>query len=248
MKITSLVILGLLALVQGTPLGPYSNSREITDPATLRDLRARQASAMEQIRNGTAYYPARDTTHPELQGRNPLLALAGIMILRIVGNAASDVLRGLEKVFGEDDSDEIWNNPDYCRIMYQTQGGGNCQTNTILKGRAEGSEPPVTYFQDQGIGKYSIRWTATDSYAWGNSSKCETEGICKPQLTFYRDKYDIVLNTWESQGEVSACQYSHGEDCKGLCSDGVTDQFSSGGNKWGGQCAIPCEGDSRLPT
>lgn len=51
----------------------------------------------------------------------------------------------------------------------------------------------------------------------------------------------------ESQGEVSACQYSGGEDCKGLCLSGVKDQFSSGGVTWGGDCAIPCESDTDLP-
>ncbi|OAA54586.1 Fibronectin type III domain protein [Niveomyces insectorum RCEF 264] len=32
----------------------------------------------------------------------------------------------------------------------------------------------------------------------------------------------------ESQGIVSACQYSKGQDCKGLCNSGVLNQFSSG--------------------
>jgi hypothetical protein len=47
----------------------------------------------------------------------------------------------------------------------------------------------------------------------------------------------------ESQGRVSACQYSGGEDCLGLCSSGVKDQFQTGGVLWGGDCAIPCIDD-----
>jgi hypothetical protein len=97
---------------------------------------------------------------------------------------------------------------------------------------------------------------------------CHIEGLCNPQYIFYHKDYDIVLNTWrefpqdlacfvlfllwslvlfltvflrsESQGEVSACQYSQGEDCKGMCSSGVKNQFWSGGVLWGGDCAIPC--------
>jgi hypothetical protein len=49
---------------------------------------------------------------------------------------------------------------------------------------------------------------------------------------------------------VAACQYSHGEDCQGLCVAGVTNQFSTGGPTWGGGCAVPCKndgGDAPIP-
>jgi hypothetical protein len=53
----------------------------------------------------------------------------------------------------------------------------------------------------------------------------------------------ILTALSESQGRISACQYSKGEDCLGLCSSGVKDQFPKGGVLWGGDCAIPCIND-----
>ena len=92
--------------------------------------------------------------------------------------------------------------------------------------------------------------TATDEHTLivvEDPYTCETEGICHPQYIFYRDGYEIVLDTWRQKGRVSACQYSGGEDCEGLCFFGVKDQFSTGGNVWGGDCAIPCIDDDSLP-
>lgn len=92
--------------------------------------------------------------------------------------------------------------------------------------------------------------TATDQHTLvvvDDPSTCAAEGICNPQYIFYRDGYEIVLDTWRQQGVLSACQYSGGEDCQGLCSSGVKDQFPSGGVRWGGDCAIPCIDDDSLP-
>ncbi|KAI5922978.1 hypothetical protein F4810DRAFT_720623 [Camillea tinctor] len=138
----------------------------------------------------------------------------------------------------------------------------------------EKTTPPIEFFEsDDGLGKYSVRYvwsllaafmkltrgsppfslqvqfTATDKVAWSgtkDTKKCPMEGICHPQFIFYREDYNIMLNTWKSQGSISACQYSDGKDCRGLCLDGVKNQFSKGGNVWGGKCAIPCADNIKL--
>ncbi|KAJ3541870.1 hypothetical protein NM208_g4400 [Fusarium decemcellulare] len=171
-------------------------------------------------------------------------------------------------VLGNDDQEIIWHNHDYCRTFFSTQGGGNCETRTYDRGSKErtathkdsdcswidppNNDPPVVYYEgDQGIGTYSIQYTATKEHAWGGipgTSTCAVQGLCNPQYVFYRGGYNLVLNTWESQGEISFCQYSGGANCRGLCKSKVMDQFGQGGHTWGGDCAIPCGGDADLPA
>lgn len=111
---------------------------------------------------------------------------------------------------------------------------------------------PVLRFSNEissGIGYYSVQFTATDTVAWSgipNTQTCVAEGLCNPQLVFYRDGYNIQLNTWESQGSVSAGQYSG--NFNGLCGNGpVKDQFQSNGVVMGFDCGIPCWNDADLP-
>ncbi|KAL4749306.1 hypothetical protein BDW72DRAFT_204849 [Aspergillus terricola var. indicus] len=184
--------------------------------------------------------------------------LLGVLILSRLGlKALEDVIEELVDFFTSDDI--IWQSKENCRAYFSTQGGGNEEFRTYAKGNRSATAvdkknvgwinpgstaPPVHFFEgDPAIGLYSVQFTATDKVAWSgipNTKKCEIEGLCNPQYIFYHKGYRIVLSTWESQGIVSACQYSQGEDCKGLCKSGVKDQFTSGGVKWGGDCAIPC--------
>lgn len=57
---------------------------------------------------------------------------------------------------------------------------------------------------------------------------CGGEGMCNPQITFYRDGYELVLNTWQS-----VYQGSSSPDGVGLCQGGVLDQFHKGGMVFG---------------
>ncbi len=66
----------------------------------------------------------------------------------------------------------------------------------------DGTAPPVMYFQnDASVGLYSVQFTATDEYAWSGidgTKECDFQGLCHPQYVFYRDGYNIILNTWRT--------------------------------------------------
>src|SRR5450432_3510620 len=58
-----------------------------------------------------------------------------------------------------------------------------------------------TAFKNLGIGHYSIQWTVTDTIAWQSSTANNTktfvsEGLCNPQLMFYREGCALAANTW----------------------------------------------------
>jgi len=244
-----------------------TNGVEIRDEATLEKLRASHAYTLEALRNQTR---AAREGHSDHDKRLVIFGLGGFAFIEVAG-ALGGTIAGLQnkllKMFTGDDQEQIWHNWGYCRTYFQTQGGGNCETRTYDReaqdatavhtdgpcawNDPENNDPPVVFYEgDQGIGKYSIQYTATDKYAWDGlegTETCAPEGLCNPSYVFYREGYNMILNTWQSQGEISACQYSGGEDCKGLCSSGVKDQFQSGGVVWGGDCAIPCESDTELP-
>ncbi|KAL4864919.1 hypothetical protein BDV12DRAFT_200637 [Aspergillus spectabilis] len=130
------------------------------------------------------------------------------------------------------------------------KGHGNLtaeKTKNVGWNNLENTRPPVHFFEgDPAIGLYSVQFIAMDRVTWDSipgTKKCNIQGLCNPQYIFYRKGYTAVLNTWESQGRVSGCQYSGGEDCLGLCSCGVKDQFATGGICWGRDCEIPCTDD-----
>ncbi|KAL3490225.1 fibronectin type III domain protein [Aspergillus germanicus] len=190
-----------------------------------------------------------------------VFGLLGVRLISELGlKALEDVIDALLDLFTSDDI--IWTSKKNCRAYFSTQGGGNENLRTYAKGKGSATaedkinvgwnnpastDPPVHFFDgDPAIGLYSVQFTATDEHAWDGiegTKECNIQGLCNPQYIFYRKGYRIVLNTWESQGRVSACQYSGGEDCLGLCSSGVKDQFQTGGVLWGGDCAIPCIDD-----
>ncbi|KAL3478435.1 fibronectin type III domain protein [Aspergillus californicus] len=190
-----------------------------------------------------------------------VFGLLGLQLLSMLGlKALEKVIDSLLDLFTNDDI--IWTNPDNCRANFETQGGGNEHYRSYGKGHRSATaeetrnvgwnnpgntDPPVQFFEDDpAIGLYSVQFTATDTVAWDGipgTKKCNIEGLCNPQYIFYHKGYRIVLNTWESQGRISACQYSGGADCLGLCLSGVLDQFPTGGVRWGGDCAIPCVDD-----
>ncbi|KAJ3520155.1 hypothetical protein NM208_g13831 [Fusarium decemcellulare] len=256
-----------LSTVQAMPANAPRGVR-IRDEATLERLKASHDATIKALKDGTAYYPG---SHA-LQARQveTIAGLAGFAIVELFG-ALGGTVAGLENklidLFTSGDQDEIWHNHGHCRTYFQTQGGGNCETRTYERDSGdatathddgdcawidpENNDPPVVYYEgDPGIGKYSIQYTATDEYTWDEvegSEKCSVQGLCNPQYVFYRDDYNLVLSTWQSQGDVSACSYSGGDDCKGLCMSGVKNQFKSGGQVWGGDCAIPCEDEATLP-
>ncbi|PKY08864.1 hypothetical protein P168DRAFT_314912 [Aspergillus campestris IBT 28561] len=198
----------------------------------------------------------------ELDKRNPVAIIMGMTMIGASGNSAAQVVN-----MNFDDSLPFNEGSGNCRMFISTQGGVNCDVETTPDSRAgvgtdttkhDGDwnvcwwddEKKISgrqYFTDPGIGKYSIVFTARDSDNVNEDIEgaegCEGEGMCHPQVTFYRDGYDLVLNTWESvyQGSVSP-------DGVGLCQGGVLDQFHKGGMVLGYTCAVPCEGDKGIPS
>ncbi|KAI1818407.1 hypothetical protein GGS20DRAFT_528484 [Poronia punctata] len=189
-----------------------------------------------------------------------------------LGTIASNILR----VFRRDDF-ATWENTKLCRAEFYTHAGADLKADTYGRGvrndlsppyskdapsvstsyhlawnNPENTDPPVKFMYDEWLGNYSIMYTATDRVAWSGiegTKKCFFQGICYPQYIFYHTGYNIIFNTWQSEGDRTACQYTHGE-CQGLCQTFIYDQFSTNGNKWGGGCAVPCwdDGGNGLPT
>ncbi|KAI1505154.1 hypothetical protein F5X99DRAFT_431296 [Biscogniauxia marginata] len=273
MKLLYILLLNTLPLALSFP-GLSPRSRVITDPDERERLHGLHEYSLEVARNDDVIYVdgsengySADSQYGKRQIQ--ILGLAGLAIVQTAeaaGQIGSGVLRKLATLLGGD-VDTIWDKKEYCRTQYQTKGGGNCKIKSFKRGsndavgdhkwdgcgwnNPEKTTPPIEYFEsDDGLGKYSVQFTATDEVAWKgakDTKKCPIEGLCHPQYVFYRDGYNIVLNTWKSQGSISACQYSDGKDCRGLCDDGVKNQFTKGGNVWGGSCAIPCKDDTKLP-
>ena len=115
---------------------------------------------------------------------------------------------------------------------------------------AANTPPPIQYFIDPGIGSYSIQFTATDQYAWGGingTTTCVAEGLCNPQLVFYRTGYTLVIDTWLAHDDTYG---GYSDQYAGLCQQGddeVENQFTSGGDVLGDTCAIPCQNQANLP-
>lgn len=264
MRLSTLIT--LLPLASAMPR--ITNDKVIRDEAHLAKLKESHSQTLKALNQRSVTPIAGSST--DLEKRSPVIGLAGLILVPVAKMQAKTVSKIAEKILktvGGDDQDMIWHSHDHCRTYFSTKGGANCETRTYNRGSKDrtathqddsctwhdpdNNDPPVVYYEgDEGIGDYSIQYTATDSFAWDgvpDTKTCNTEGLCHPQYVFYREDYNIVLNTWQSEGRVSACQYSGGEDCLGLCSFGVKNQFTSGGNVWGGDCAIPCEGDDKLP-
>ncbi|RHZ67377.1 uncharacterized protein CDV56_109579 [Aspergillus thermomutatus] len=238
--------------------------RRITDPDRLSVLHAMHDEAIDMLNKHEVIPVQRSNLTEQVPHEKrvyQVFGLLGVQLLSSLGlKALEEVIDALLDLFTSDDI--IWTDRDNCRAYFSTQGGGNENFRTYARGHGnptaeewknvgwnnpESTAPPVHFFEgDPAIGLYSVQFTATDRVAWRgvpNTVKCYIEGLCNPQYIFYHKGYRIVLNTWESQGRISACQYSGGEDCLGLCSSGVKDQFGSGGVRWGGDCAIPCVDD-----
>ncbi|KAF4990685.1 hypothetical protein FDECE_14280 [Fusarium decemcellulare] len=264
------------ALTLALPLAsafPSRNIRsvEIRDPSEIERLtKLNQEVQGHLLKGDVTHVSGRDVAPGENHHEKRIFQIFGLAGMALVetGGALAGIAGGLanrlQGIFTGDNQEQIWHNHGHCRTYFQTDDGSICHMETYDKGAADSTAthdwsgtdgqstgPGLKFFEgDQGIGKFSIQYTATDKVAWSgtpDTKKCPFEGLCNPQLMFYRDGYAVVLNTWLSQGEISACQYSNGEDCKGLCSSGVKDQFSPNGMKWGGDCAIPCIGDTDLP-
>ncbi|PLN80644.1 hypothetical protein BDW42DRAFT_185945 [Aspergillus taichungensis] len=186
-----------------------------------------------------------------LEKRN-LIRGAGMFIKFLRGTQAGKRTEGRLDHIGYGAARPYETESGNCLMYISTQGGGNCNVNTTPGERTgKGSDPTehngdwnvcwwddekkisgTQYFTDPGIGKYSIVFTAKDKDEVNEEIEgakgCQGEGICNPQVTFYRDGYNIILNTWESlAGDVDK---EYGE---GLCSGGVKDQFHKGGMVFG---------------
>ncbi|KAM0323757.1 hypothetical protein ACHAQA_008694 [Verticillium albo-atrum] len=244
----------------------------------LANLRERQAAVMALMADGkqipvtvrNTNFSAPESGFESGLQQTPIgfSVIAGLALVS-TGNLGYQALVNIDTHLGElffkPGHDAIWHNQEFCRTYSQTRGGGNCEIRTYEKGSGDRTAmhhpenepsapegiPDVNAFDDPGVGLYSVFMTATDQHHMNvveTPSTCAIEGICNPQYIIYRDGFEIVLDTWNQQGTLSRCQYSGGEDCGGLCSSGVKDQFSSGGVTWGGDCAIPCIGDDVLPS
>ncbi|KAM7206560.1 hypothetical protein V8F20_002686 [Naviculisporaceae sp. PSN 640] len=244
----------------------------VTDPEILAGLEALHALTIKQLNEGVA--EAVETT--ELKERLAsdhhleeriyhLIGIAGYMVIKVVAESLVSVIGSLINLLTKID-DQIWENPEYCRVEFSTHAGWDGKFKYWNRGRASSSspdeqfskniawnnptttDPPVWYFYNDKLGYYSYQFTGTDTAAWpgipGTTTCSGFQGICNPQIVFYHAGYNIVLNTWQSQGRISACQYSGGEDCKGTCFSGVRgNELGPGGVVWGGKCAVPCRGD-----
>ncbi|KZW01009.1 hypothetical protein EXIGLDRAFT_738626 [Exidia glandulosa HHB12029] len=250
MKFTTASMLLATAAVASAVPAPVTGAR-------LRELQDRHAEV---------------ETKRQAQG---LIALSVGVWLAIAGESAGETLAGdvaqaLSAAFGQDDTP--WSTDGNCQAKFSTQGGANCKLSTSAAEKSgnstgdanthdnnwnvcpwidpQNNDPPVQYFTDPGIGDYSVQFTATDEYTFAgidNTQKCVAEGLCNPRFTFFRTGYSIVLDTWLSQGDVTEGEYSG--DFHGLCGNGpIKDQFSTGGDVIGYDCAIPCWNDADLPS
>ncbi|KAF4471777.1 Fibronectin type III domain [Fusarium albosuccineum] len=259
------------ALTLALPLAsafPSRNMRsvEIRDPSEIERLtKLNQEVQGHLLKGDVTHVSGRDVAPGENHHEKRIFQIFGLAGMALVetGGALAGIAGGLanrlQGIFTGDNQEQIWHNHASATWRHMTRAlpiQRPLTTGVVLMGKCawvnpESTGPGLKFFEgDQGIGKFSIQYTATDKVAWSgtpDTKKCPFEGLCNPQLMFYRDGYAVVLNTWLSQGEISACQYSNGEDCKGLCNSGVKDQFSPNGMKWGGDCAIPCIGDTDLP-
>ncbi|KAK4209311.1 hypothetical protein QBC37DRAFT_450660 [Rhypophila decipiens] len=194
-----------------------------------------------------------------------LFGLGGFALVEVFGAALDLVGSWVSQIalMFQGGDDAIWDDPDYCRVDFETWAGHRGTFKTWRRGNTGGQDvtppppnhniawnnptttsPPVMQFWDTHLGYYSIQFTATKEVAWSGipgTRVCLMEGICNPQYVFYRSGYTIVLNKWQSQGVVAECQYTG--DCKGVCKSHIRDQFSQGGMVWGGKCAVPCKED-----
>lgn len=66
----------------------------------------------------------------------------------------------------------------------------------------------------------------------GTSVQCEAQGLCNPQFTFYRSGFNLVINSWQTQNPYYG---GYSDQWAGLCTSGVLDQFSKGGDVLGGK-------------
>ncbi|KAF9522391.1 hypothetical protein CPB83DRAFT_899665 [Crepidotus variabilis] len=224
-----------------------------------------------------ALTPANPLKTIELQRRHELekrqfqlIPMAIGLWLAIAGETTAQTFIGaigkaLQAVFGKDSTP--WHSGgDRCTISFSTHGGAECQATINAKGvksdrpsqswnvcpwiNPESTGPPIQYFSDNGVGDYSIQFTATDKVAWSGiqgTEKCIMEGLCHPRITFYRKDHSIVLDTWASLGNPTHGQYF--ADFGGLCGNGpIKNQFKSNGMVMGYDCGIPCAGDTDLPS
>ncbi|KXJ93858.1 hypothetical protein Micbo1qcDRAFT_201803 [Microdochium bolleyi] len=231
----------------------------VRDVAVLAELEASHNETLAELRAGHFTALGEPGSDSDIEKRNPL-AMAGyggmFLITKLGGETVKRIGSNIRKAL-KFETDEIWFSEKRCRVSFRTQGGGNQGVWSYDKGYGYNSPsgthefhapwvdsaPPVHYYHDTGIGHFSVQFTATDKYAWSGiegTKKCGFQGLCNPQLVFYRDGYNIAINTWDSQGSKAECYYSNGERCGGLCKSGVKNQFASGGAKWAGDCAIPC--------
>ncbi|KAH7024475.1 uncharacterized protein B0I36DRAFT_274027 [Microdochium trichocladiopsis] len=252
---------------------PQISGHPIRDVERLAELEALHNTTLSKLMEGDYQPVARRAG--SAAGENNLdkrvtliLGVSGMVLVEVAKEVApflGEIANSIAGAVG-DMKDQVWHDETKCRTYFQTHAGGEEEIRTYNRGSSgatathnlnagwvdpENNAPPVHYFKDdQGMGEYSVQFTATDSHAWGGiegTTKCSIQGLCHPQYIFYRDGYNIVLDTWKSEGRVSACQYSGGEDCAGLCAFGVKDQFSNNGVKWGGDCAVPCADQGGLP-
>jgi hypothetical protein len=68
----------------------------------------------------------------------------------------------------------------------------------------------------------------------GLSVKCVAQGLCNPQFRFYRNGYNIVINSWQVTNVNGADTGGYSGEYVGICSgEQVLDQFSKGGDVLG---------------
>jgi hypothetical protein len=186
----------------------------ITDPEELASLQKRYETVEDKLRRGDYYpVPSRRVNESEsLEERQLIGKIAGLLVtsdlLKPIVDQITDSLIGTFE-----DSDEIWENSDHCRLYTRTRGGGNCMLGSYPRGHEgdseqkewdwncawTGNEPPIGEWEHPGIGKFSVRYTATQDWTWGDDAvKCDggIEGLCHPQYIFYRNEHEIVMNTW----------------------------------------------------
>ncbi|KAL5326321.1 hypothetical protein ACEPPN_007459 [Leptodophora sp. 'Broadleaf-Isolate-01'] len=254
-----IILAAVLALVPTAQGGAQRTL--ITDPQVLAELQARRAEALDKYNNGNPVHVRYEdlpnyTSNPKEKRFLVVAGLAGVALIEAFGAGA----RGRGGIFTKEDQ-RIWHSEKNCRTHFKTHAGDEEVVRTYDRGSTdrftdadfnvgwndpENTDPHVHFFTDPAIGRFSVQFTATDSVAWSGTNdteRCYFKGLCNPQYIFYHDKFSAILNTWKSQGDTTACEYTHG-DCKGLCYSAITDQFSTNSNVWEGDCAVPCIPDA----
>ncbi|ERS98550.1 hypothetical protein HMPREF1624_05335 [Sporothrix schenckii ATCC 58251] len=165
----------------------------ITDPVRVAYYDKLHAEVLEGMRNGSAV-PLRhfinltntDGSHLDKRQGGVFAIIEGFFLFLEALDAGVDVtgiLAQIGALFGFGDT-EWWSTTTRCRVHFQTHGGADEKFWTVNKGSqtpvdvsnekyahigwSDFDQPPHVFYYDtvNGVGTYSVQFTATDTHTW----------------------------------------------------------------------------------